>query len=78
MARYLEERRHGTPTEAAILEAMRRTWRPTLTAAATASAAYGALVVTEFRGFREFGWIGGWGCWSAGRRHSSRSRRCSS
>ncbi|HZX41117.1 MAG TPA: MMPL family transporter, partial [Myxococcaceae bacterium] len=66
MARYLEERRRGTPTEAAILEAMRRTWRPTLTAAATASAAYGALVVSEFKGFREFGWIGGMGmlvCW---------------
>ena len=68
MARYLEERRHGRPTEAAILEAMRCTWRPTLTAAATASAAYGALVVTEFKGFREFGWIGGMGmlvCWAA-------------
>jgi len=68
MARYLEERRRGTPTEAAIVEAMRCTWRPTLTAAATASAAYGALVVTEFKGFREFGWIGGFGmlvCWAA-------------
>ncbi len=68
MARYLEERRRGTPTEAAIVEAMRRTWRPTLTAAATASAAYGALVVSEFKGFREFGWIGGMGmlvCWAA-------------
>jgi predicted RND superfamily exporter protein len=68
MARYLEERRHGTPTEPAIVEAMRQTWRPTLTAAATASAAYGALVVTEFKGFREFGWIGGMGmlvCWAA-------------
>jgi len=68
MARYLEERRHGIPTEAALVEAMRRTWRPTLTAAATASAAYGALAVTEFKGFREFGWIGGMGmlvCWVA-------------
>jgi len=68
MARYLEERRRGTPTEPALVEAMRCTWRPTLTAAATASAAYGALVVTEFKGFREFGWIGGMGmvvCWIA-------------
>ena len=68
MARYLEERRRGTPTEPALVEAMRCTWRPTLTAAATASAAYGALVVTEFKGFREFGWIGGMGmvvCWTA-------------
>jgi hypothetical protein len=68
MARYLEERRRGMPTEPALVEAMRCTWRPTLTAAATASAAYGALVVTEFKGFREFGWIGGMGmlvCWIA-------------
>ena len=68
MARYLEERHKGRSTEAAIVEGMRRTWRPTLTAAATASAAYGALAVTEFRGFREFGWIGGMGmlvCWVA-------------
>jgi predicted exporter len=68
MARYVEERRRGTPTEPAIVEAMRKTWRPTLTAAATASAAYGALVITEFKGFREFGWIGGMGmlvCWAA-------------
>ena len=68
MARYLEERRHGSPPEPAIVEAMRFTWRPTLTAAASASAAYGALVVTEFKGFREFGWIGGMGmlvCWAA-------------
>ena len=68
MARYLEERRRGTATEPALVEAMRCTWRPTLTAAATASAAYGALVVTEFKGFREFGWIGGMGmlvCWTA-------------
>jgi hypothetical protein len=68
MARYLEERRSGAAADAAVVQAMHRTWRPTLTAAATASAAYGALVVTEFRGFREFGWIGGlgmWICWAA-------------
>jgi hypothetical protein len=68
MARYLEERRKGKATEAAIVEGMRCTWRPTLIASATASAAYGALAVTEFRGFREFGWIGGMGmlvCWAA-------------
>jgi hypothetical protein len=68
MARYLEERRHGASASAGVVEAMKRTWQPTLTAAATASAAYGALVVTDFRGFREFGWIGGLGmliCWAA-------------
>ncbi len=68
MARYLEERRHGATASAGVVEAMKRTWGPTLTAAATASAAYGALIVTDFRGFREFGWIGGLGmliCWTA-------------
>ena len=68
MARYLEERRQGAAADAAVVQAMKRTWRPTLTAACTASAAYGALVVTEFKGFREFGWIGGLGilvCWLA-------------
>ncbi len=68
MARYLEERRRGETAASAVVQAARQTWRPTLTAAAAASAAYGALVVTEFNGFREFGWIGGLGmliCWTA-------------
>jgi uncharacterized protein len=68
MARYLEERRRGESAASAVAVARRRTWRPTLTAAAAASASYGALMVTEFRGFREFGVIGGMGmliCWSA-------------
>ena len=68
MARYLEERRRGATADAAVVQAMRATWRPTLTAAGTAAAAYGALVITEFRGFRDFGWIGGLGmviCWVA-------------
>jgi len=68
MARYLEERRNGSTAAVAVIQAERKTWRPTLTAAAAASAAYGALVVTEFRGFREFGVIGGLGmltCWTA-------------
>jgi len=68
MARYLEERRRGEPAGHSVVQAASQTWRPTLTAAAAASAAYGALVVTEFNGFREFGWIGGLGmliCWTA-------------
>jgi predicted exporter len=68
MARYLEERRKKEPVAAAIGCAARATWLPTLTAAAAASASYGALIVTEFSGFREFGVIGGLGmliCWIA-------------
>jgi hypothetical protein len=68
MARYLEERRAGRPLDEAILLAQQETWKPTLTAAGAAAASYGSLLVTEFRGFREFGIIGGAGmilCWSA-------------
>jgi predicted RND superfamily exporter protein len=68
MARYLEERRRGESAASSVSLARRKTWRPTLTAAAAASASYGALMVTEFRGFREFGVIGGMGmliCWGA-------------
>jgi predicted RND superfamily exporter protein len=68
MARYLEELRGGATPEHAIRAAHLGTWRPTLTAAAAASGAYGSLLVTDFKGFREFGIIGGAGmliCWAA-------------
>ncbi|MDI1474997.1 MMPL family transporter [Polyangium sp. y55x31] len=68
MARYLEARRDRVPLAEALDLARRETWRPTLTAAAAAGAAYGSLVATEFRGFRDFGVIGGIGmllCWIA-------------
>jgi predicted exporter len=68
MARYLEEQRRGVPAGEAIAMAHLGTWKPTLTAAAAAAGAYGSLLVTEFKGFREFGIIGGAGmlvCWAA-------------
>ncbi len=68
MARYLELRRAGRPTDSALTEAVLQVWKPTLTAAMAAGAAYGSLAVTDFRGFRDFGFIGGAGmvlCWSA-------------
>ncbi len=66
MARYLEARRKYAECPGAIRTAHRDTWLPTLTASAAASAAYASLIVTEFRGFRDFGIIGGAGmliCW---------------
>ncbi|MBK8258419.1 MAG: MMPL family transporter [Polyangiaceae bacterium] len=66
MARYLEARRAGASTEVALRMAQRETWIPTLTASLAAGAAYASLMVTEFRGFRDFGAIGGAGmflCW---------------
>ncbi|MFO0591485.1 MAG: MMPL family transporter [Polyangiaceae bacterium] len=66
MARYLEARRSGSDLQAALSIAQRDTWIPTLTAAVAAGASYASLLVTEFRGFRDFGAIGGAGmvlCW---------------
>ncbi len=65
---YVEELRRGTPARDALLIALRQTWAGTATAALAASIAYGSLVVTDFRGFNEFGVIGGIGmilCWLA-------------
>ncbi|MFO0658592.1 MAG: MMPL family transporter [Polyangiaceae bacterium] len=67
MARYIEARRdESLSVEDAIRVAHRDSWVPTLSAAATAALAYGSLVVTDFRGFKHFGVIGGYGmilCW---------------
>ncbi len=67
MARYVEARRDaGLGVAEAISVAHRDTWLPTLASAATGSLAYGSLIVTDFRGFKHFGIIGGYGmllCW---------------
>jgi predicted RND superfamily exporter protein len=67
-ARYNEARRDGLELREAVAAAYRDTWRPTLTAAAAAGAGYVSLATTNFRGFRDFGAIGGYGmllCWIA-------------
>jgi predicted RND superfamily exporter protein len=68
MARFLEARRRGATVQDAVRIAHRETWLPTLTAGCTAAASYGSLLITEFRGFRDFGEIGSIGmvfCWIA-------------
>jgi hypothetical protein len=69
MARYVEARREQELSVAeAIRTAHRDSWIPTLASAATAGIAYGSLIVTDFRGFKHFGIIGGYGmflCWLA-------------
>ncbi|MGK3994192.1 efflux RND transporter permease subunit [Sorangium sp. So ce1024] len=68
MARYMEARRGGASLLEGVRVAHRETWLPTLTAGCAAGAAYASLLVTEFRGFRDFGLIGGAGmvlCWVA-------------
>lgn len=66
LARYLEERRRDHGNARAIYTAMRHTATATLTAALAAALAYGSLILTDFRGFRQFGTIGLIGmvlCW---------------
>jgi uncharacterized protein len=69
VARYLEERRHQLPNLEAVTRAWDGTRRGTTAAALTAFVAYGSLMVTNFRGFRDFGIIGAVGtllCWASG------------
>jgi len=65
LARYDEERRAGGDVRAAVIAMLRGTLRPTGIAAAGAALAYGSLVVTRFRGFQQFGVIGGVGMLAA-------------
>jgi predicted exporter len=65
-ARYFEERRRGADPRSAVRTAVRETWMPTAIAALGSAAAYGSLVVTDFRAFRDFGFIAASGmvlCW---------------
>lgn len=67
-ARFNEARREGMALREAVFAAYRDTWRPTLTVAAAAGVGYVSLATTDFRGFRDFGVIGGYGmllCWIA-------------
>ena len=67
-ARYGEARRHGQDLEAALSLAYRDTLAPTLSVAVAAGMGYLSLASTDFRGFRDFGLIGGYGmllCWLA-------------
>jgi hypothetical protein len=61
LARYLEARRQGKPVEEALAVALWGTRWGTLSAALAAGVAYASLVAMQFRGFRQFGVIGGLG-----------------
>jgi predicted RND superfamily exporter protein len=67
VARFLEERRRGLGPDEAMQVAWSETLAPTFVASFSAGLAYLALAVTEFRGFSQFGLIGGMGmalCWA--------------
>lgn len=66
LSRYFEERRRGQAVDKAILTTHQGVWLATMIASGAAALAYGSLLVTDFRGFRDFGIIGGAGmtlCW---------------
>jgi hypothetical protein len=66
LSRYFEERRGGFGVRDAVLRAHKNTWLATMIASGAAALAYGSLMITDFRGFRDFGIIGGAGmvfCW---------------
>ncbi|MEQ8461282.1 MAG: MMPL family transporter [Sandaracinaceae bacterium] len=68
LARYFELRRDGKGVYASVLASHRGTWKGTLTASLAAGVAYGSLMSTDYRGFRDFGIVGGIGmvlCWVA-------------
>ena len=66
LARVQEELGLGKRVRDAVVPSVAETWRATLAAALASAAAYGSLIFTDFRGFNQFGWIGGIGivmCW---------------
>jgi uncharacterized protein len=68
LARIQEELGAGRSVKDAIATGVSESWRATLAAALASGASYGSLIFTDFRGFNQFGWIGGFGivmCWAA-------------
>ena len=68
LARYRERRGAGDAVEDALVESAITCRKGTWLAALAASGSFGSLLLTSFRGFSEFGLIGGVGmvtCWAA-------------
>ena len=66
LARYLEERRKGSPVDLALPTALKGTWLATFAASGAAAASYGSLGTVSFRGFNQFAFMGFFGmliCW---------------
>jgi predicted RND superfamily exporter protein len=61
LARYVEERRAGRVVEDALAASVSGAHGGTLSAALAASVSYASLALTQFQGFRQFGFIGGLG-----------------
>ena len=61
LARYMEERRAGQKVREALARSLWGTRVGTLSAALAAAVSYASLIAMQFRGFRQFGVIGGLG-----------------
>ena len=61
LGRYGEERQAGRPVNQALASAMTLSVRGIAAAVGAASIAYGCLLLTSFRGFNQFGLLGGAG-----------------
>jgi predicted RND superfamily exporter protein len=61
LARYREARHKGMSVDDALAEGVWGAHLGTLAAAFAAAVSYASLILTEFRGFRQFGYIGGAG-----------------
>ncbi|HXX68052.1 MAG TPA: MMPL family transporter, partial [Polyangiaceae bacterium] len=61
LARYVEARRQGAGTREALELGVWGSRTGTLSAALAAGVSYASLALTDFRGFRQFGFIGGIG-----------------
>lgn len=60
-SRYNEERHNGRTFTEALTTTLSQTGRSSFTAGATTAAAFLILVINDFKGFSEFGWIAGFG-----------------
>ncbi len=58
LARYREARQRGASVDDALATGVWGAWLGTIAAAFAAAVSYASLVLTEFRGFRQFGYIG--------------------
>lgn len=61
LARYMEERAGGGDLQARVARTLEGTILSVSTAALAAGASYASLMATEFKGFNQFGFIGGVG-----------------
>jgi uncharacterized protein len=61
LARYKEERKEGNNISTALQKTLQGTGQGNFSGAITTAMAFGAMVLTDFIGIVELGWIAGWG-----------------